>query len=57
MQAYRAVNTTLEVGLGDLLNIERDLPKPQHGPEEAELLRGFARPSSGRRDLILNLVR
>ena len=55
MQAYRAVNTILEVGLGDLLNIERDLPEPE--PEEAELLRGFDRLSPARRDLLLKLVR
>jgi len=30
----------LEVGLGDLIDVERELPAIEHGPEEAELLRG-----------------
>ncbi|GMV42227.1 MAG: hypothetical protein AMXMBFR64_39430 [Myxococcales bacterium] len=46
----------LGVGLGDLLDMERDLPEPEHGPDEAALLRGFAKLSASRRDLIVRLV-
>ena len=44
------------VGLGDLLDVERDLPTVEHSPEHAELLRGFDRLPKGRRELVLKLV-
>ena len=47
----------LEVSLGDLLDVERELPATEHGPEQAELLRGFDKLEAGRRDLVLRLVR
>lgn len=47
----------LELGLGELLGVERDLPEPEHGPEEAELLRCFGDLSATRRDLVLRLAR
>ena len=51
------VAEALGVGLGDLLDVKRDLPTIEHGPEHAELLRGFDALSAGRRELVLRLVR
>lgn len=45
------------IGLGDLLDPQRDLPEPGHGSEEAELLRACAGRSKGRRQLLLRLAR
>ena len=36
------IASTLQVGVGDLLDTERELPETQHSPEEQELLRIFA---------------
>ena len=47
----------LGVGLGDLLDVERDLPGVEHGPEQAELLRGFDKLTPNRRELVLRLLR
>ena len=47
----------LGVGLGDLLDVERDLPSSEHGPEEAELLRAFDKLDPNRRELVLRLLR
>lgn len=47
----------LGVGLGDLLDLQRDLPEPGHGPEEAELLRAYTGMTKARRQLLLRLAR
>jgi transcriptional regulator with XRE-family HTH domain len=51
------VADALGLGLGQLVGVEADLPKPDLTPQEAELLRGFASLSAARRDLVLRLVR
>ena len=57
LSTLASIAGALEVGLGDLLDVDRDLPSPEHGPEELELLRGFSGLSGSRRDLVLRLVR
>jgi len=44
------------VGLGDLLDVDRDLPAIEHSPEHAELLRGFEKLPKSRKELVLKLV-
>ena len=51
------VAEVLGVGLGDLLDVARELPVPEHAPEEAELLRLFQRLHEGKRDILLRLAR
>ncbi len=46
----------LDLGLGTLVGVEADLPRPVLHPQEAELLRGFSVLSEARRDLVLRLV-
>ena len=46
----------LGVGLGDLLDVKRELPAVDHTPEHAELLRLFDKLPKSRRDLVLKLV-
>ncbi len=46
----------LDLGLGHLVGVEADLPKPDLGPQQAELLRGFNTLTEVRRDLVLRLV-
>ena len=47
----------LGIGLGDLLDAERDLPVADTTPEEAELHRLFGSLSATGRDLVLRLAR
>lgn len=47
----------LDLGLGNLIGVEGDLPTPGTSPQEAELLRGFSSLGDARRDLVLRLVR
>ena len=47
----------LGLGLGHLVGVEADLPKPDLAPQEAELLRGFVKLPVAKRDLVLRLVR
>lgn len=47
----------LGIGLGDLLDVQRQLPVATGTPEEAELARLFAGLSPSGRDLVLRLVR
>lgn len=47
----------LGLGLGHLVGVEADLPKPDLAPQEAELLRGFVKLPAPKRDLVLRLVR
>jgi len=51
------ISDALGVGLADLLDEARPLPKPKHAPDEAELLRLFQRLHEGKRDIVLRLVR
>jgi len=46
----------LGLGLGHLVGVEADLPKPGLSPQESELLRGFSALSAARRDLVLRFV-
>ena len=52
-----AIADALGLGLGHLVGVEADLPKPGLDPKEAELLRGFGKLSAAKRDLVLRLVR
>jgi len=47
----------LDVGLGDLLDVQRDIAAPEHPPETAELVRLFGGLDRGKRDLVLRLAR
>ena len=47
----------LKVGLGDLLDTDRDLAVPDRTPDEAELLRLFEQLKPSSRELVLRLAR
>lgn len=47
----------LDLGLGALVGVEGDLPKPDLDPQEAELLRALGGLTSTRKDLLLRLAR
>lgn len=47
----------LGLGLGELLGVERDLPEPEHGPDELELLRLYGRLSPSGKEAVLRLLR
>ena len=47
----------LDLGLGALIGIEGDLPRPDLDPQSAELLRVFSKLTAGRQDLVLRLAR
>ena len=47
----------LEVGLGDLLDVERPMPAPTKLPGETELLRLFRGLDEEQRDLVVRLTR
>ena len=51
------IASTLEVGVGDLLDTERELPETQHSPEEHELLRTFRAMSTGSQEALLRVAR
>jgi len=51
------ISDALDFGLGELIGVEADLPKPGLSPQEAELLRGFGMLAAAKRDLVLRLVR
>lgn len=58
MSTLAAISAALGVPLGDLLDIERELPEPPHErPEHAELLRLFEQASPQRQQLLLALAR
>ena len=57
LSTLRAIAEALDIGLGDLLDVERELPRTEHGPNELELLRAFAGLTDARRDLVLKLMR
>ena len=52
-----AISGCLEVGLGDLLDVERPLPEAEHAPEEGELLRLYRGLPASKQDIILRLAR
>ncbi len=52
-----AVAGALGIGLGDLLDVERELPAVEHAPEAAEALRLLDRLDPDRRDLVVRLMR
>jgi len=47
----------LEVSLGDLLDVEREIPQPSRDPDEVELLQLYRSLGEERRDLALRLLR
>ena len=57
LSTLATIADALGVSLGDLLDVQTELPTPDYGPEELELLRGFGTLTDGRRDLVLRLVR
>jgi transcriptional regulator with XRE-family HTH domain len=57
LSTLASIATVLGVGLGDLLDDGRVIPAPEHGPEEAELLRLFGRITPSGRDVLLRVAR
>ena len=57
LSTLASISAALGVGLGDLLDSGRDLPAPEHTPEEVELLRLFGKLSPTQRDVLLRLAR
>lgn len=51
------ISDALGIGLGDLLDVDRPIPEPSLGPDEAEILRLFGEISKERRDLLLRMAR
>ena len=47
----------LEVGLGDLVDVERPVPELHRPPGEAELMQLYRSLDEERRDLVIRLVR
>ena len=57
LSTLAAVAARLEVSLGDLLDVGRPVPEPDHAPDEAELLRLYRNLPNSKRDIILRLAR
>ena len=57
LSTLSSIAGVLGIPVGDLLDVERDLPAPQHNPEEAELLRLFAKLSVSQKDVFIRLAR
>jgi transcriptional regulator with XRE-family HTH domain len=57
LSTLHMISKTVGVPLGDLLDESRDLPLPEHSPEEMELLRLFAGLSPSQQDVLLRLAR
>ena len=55
LSALARIARELDLGLGDLLDVDRDIPTVQHDPDEAELLRSYAAMPRARRRLLLRL--
>ena len=51
------IGEVLEVGLGDLVDPERELPEPKNSPQEAELVRVYSSLTRKRKNLLLRLAR
>ena len=51
------ISEALNVGLGDLLDVERDVPARDVPPEEAEVVRLFRTLPPGQKDVVLRLLR
>ena len=51
------ISDALNVELGDLLDVQRDIPASDHAPDEAELLRRYRELPENKRDIVLRLVR
>ena len=47
----------LGVPVGELLDVGRDLPQPDHSPDEVELLRLFSHLSPSQKDVFVRLAR
>ena len=57
LSTLAAIASALEVPLGDLLDVTRDIPAAEHAPEEGELLRLYRGLSESQQDIILRLAR
>lgn len=57
ISALAAIADKLGVGLGDLLDVERNLPFPEYPPEAVEAVRLLDNMDGRRRDLVLRLMR
>ena len=57
LSTLHAISASLEVGLGDLLDVARDLPEPEHAPDEAELLRLYRQLPASQQDIVCRLAR
>ena len=51
------ISKVLDMGIGDLLDVERELPAPENSPEEVELLRLFSGLTASQKDVLLRLAR
>jgi len=57
LSTLNLIAEALGTGLGDLLDIERDVPEPEHAPDEAELLRLYRSLPNSKQDIVLRLAR
>ena len=57
LSTLHAISEALGVGLGDLLDVARDIPASEHAPDETELLRLYRGLPSGQKDIVLRLAR
>lgn len=57
LSALARVSVALEVPLSTLTDVEQDIPTPDYGPEDLELLRRFGGMSTNRRKVFLALAR
>ena len=57
LSTLNKIAEVLQVGLGDLIDPEREFSEPQHSPQEAELLRLLQSMGANRRKMLLKLAR
>jgi transcriptional regulator with XRE-family HTH domain len=57
LTTLHTIAKALGTGLGDLLDTERDVPEPEHAPDESELLRLYGQLPPQKQDIILRLAR
>ena len=57
LSTLKAISDALGVSLGDLLDVGRSVPEPEHAPDEAEILRLYRGLPASKRDIVLRLTR
>ena len=57
LSTLSSIAKVLDMGIGDLLDVERELPAPENSPEEVELLRLFSGLTASQKDVLLRLAR